>query len=114
MRHQIPYRKVLGKRIPSGMVLLVPSVVLESDLLLIELAGTLAVELEAGRANEVHLFVFVNGTRLRDYSQNRRTVAKYLWRRGSEPFRWENLDEGYDGLISVNAKCLLGDQAIRD
>jgi hypothetical protein len=75
---------------------------LKSDFLVIELAGTLAVELVETRSDEVDMFIFVNGVRVTN--SNPKSPGKYLWRRGSEQFRWDYLDDGigYDQFDSLD------------
>lgn len=75
---------------------------LKSDLLVIELAGTLVVELDEGRFDEVDLFVFVNGIRVNDLGP--RSSGNYLHRRGSQPFQWDRLDEGYEPFVSLDVE----------
>lgn len=67
-------------------------VAIKSEFLVIELAGTLAVELEGDGSDEIDLFVFVNGIRVSPF--NEPNSYKYLWRRGSDSFRWDYLDDG--------------------
>ncbi len=58
----------------------------ESRLLRIELAGTLSIELGSNQVDETDMFLFVNGVRLGPLA----SPYKYLWRRGSEVFIWDD------------------------
>ena len=77
-------------------------VAVRSDLLIIELAGTLAVELGADRSDDVDMFIFVNGTRVSAW--NPKSAFKYLWRTGSDSLRWDYLDDGcgYDQFETLD------------
>lgn len=86
-------------------------VALKSAFLVIELAGTLSVELDETRPDEVDLFIFVNGIRLTNSNLN--SPGRYLWRRGSEPFRWDYMDDGggYDQLQSLDTGNWCADES---
>jgi hypothetical protein len=78
--------------------------VLASELLVIELAGTLAIELQEDKSDEVDLFVFVNGRRvsIQPARQPSEPSGKYLWRRGTAPLTWDCLDDGYDSFQTLD------------
>ena len=63
----------------------------ETDLLKIEVAGSLCHRLFEGELNEeVDLFIFLNGERL---TINQKP-GNYLWKH-KEGFNWDDVDEGY-------------------
>lgn len=70
---------------------------LESQLVKIELAGTLAIDLTSEGEDETNLFVFVNGVRV----GMKASPYKYLWRRGSGLFDWDDQDEGFENWESL-------------
>jgi hypothetical protein len=72
--------------------------VVGSRLLKIELAGTLCIELGPEREDETDMFVFVNGVRTGSLA----TPNKYLWRRGSDPFIWDDQDPGFENWTTLD------------
>ena len=73
-------------------------IVSDSRLVRIELAGTLAIELDPNRDDETDMFVFVNGVRVVPLD----SPYKYLWRRGSDRFRWDDLDPGFETWTTLD------------
>ena len=72
--------------------------VTDSRLLRIELAGTLAIELGPDRDDETDMFAFVNGVRVGPLA----SPNKYLWRRGSELFNWDDQDPGFETWTTLD------------
>jgi hypothetical protein len=71
--------------------------VTNSQLIRVELAGTLAIELGSEREDETDMFVFVNGARVGLQASPR----KYLWRRGKDHFIWDDQDQGYEDWTTL-------------
>ncbi len=84
--------------------------VTDSRLLRIELAGTLAIELAPDQHDETDMFVFVNGVRLGPLA----SPNNYLWRRGSELFRWDDHDPGLGLAVIHDYKNPLSNRTCRD
>jgi hypothetical protein len=68
-----------------------------SELLLIELAGSLAIELDEKHKDDVDLFVFVNGTRVGQLQ----APYRYLHRNGQGSLNWEDLDPGFENQLTL-------------
>jgi hypothetical protein len=73
-------------------------VVHNSKLLLLEIAGTMAVELSPGRSDEVDLFLFVNGKRV----GLKTAPFQYLTRIGSGSLSWDDVDPAYEQFDSLD------------
>ncbi|MEM8531083.1 MAG: hypothetical protein AAGF95_09590 [Chloroflexota bacterium] len=67
-------------------------IVHQSDLLQVELAGSLTIAIDQHHKNEIDLFLFVNGVRVGQIDN----PHQYLHRQGSEPLRWDDLDPGFE------------------
>lgn len=67
-------------------------IVHQSDLLSVELAGSLVIAIDQHHKDEVDLFLFVNGVRVGPID----SPYQYLHRRDSTPFRWDDLDSGFE------------------
>ena len=71
-----------------------------SDLLSVELAGSLAIAIDQHHKNEIDLFLFINGIRVGPIDN----PYQYLHRRSNTGFRWDDLDPGFEQhktLISI-------------
>lgn len=72
--------------------------VTDTQLVRIEFAGTLAIELGTDRKDETDMFVFVNGVRVGPLA----SPNKYLRRCGCEPFSWDNQDPGFETWATLD------------
>ena len=77
-------------------------VVLKSSAFTVHVAGSLAVSLQGDPQDEVDLFLFVNGERVGRFE----SPYQYLHRKGGEPFRWDDLEDGYEHQKTLQAVAM--------
>ena len=74
-------------------------VLTETDFLRVELAASISV---GTHADDVDLFVLVNGVRVAPTTN----PTDYLHRDGNGQFRWDDIDEGFDGKNDLDSLLL--------
>jgi hypothetical protein len=73
--------------------------------LTVHVADSLAVDLPGEWEDEIDLFLFASGDRLGRLER----PYEYLHRRGDGPFRWVNLDKGFEGQRPLKAIAMTDD-----
>lgn len=77
----------------------------ESSAFAVHVAGSLAVDLSGDRRDEIDLFLFVNGDRVGRLD----APYQYLHRRSDGPFRWLNIDDGFEVQKTLRAIAMIDD-----